>query len=31
MANKRVPPKEIGITGYSGKRKSERISALRNH
>jgi Rho termination factor-like protein len=23
--------KEIGITGYSGKRKSELISALRNH
>jgi hypothetical protein len=23
--------KELGITGYSGKRKSELISALRNH
>ena len=23
--------KEIGITGYSGKKKSELISALRNH
>ncbi len=23
--------KEIGITGYSGKRKAELISALRNH
>ncbi len=23
--------KEIGLTGYSGKRKSELISALRNH
>lgn len=23
--------KEIGITGYSGKRKSELVSALRNH
>jgi putative protein kinase ArgK-like GTPase of G3E family len=23
--------KELGITGYSGKRKSELISTLRNH
>ena len=27
----RARAKELGLTGYSGKRKSELISALRNH
>ena len=27
----RASAKELGLTGYSGKRKSELISALRNH
>ena len=31
VAQLRKRAKEIGITGYSGKRKAELISALRNH
>jgi hypothetical protein len=31
VAQLRAKAKQIGITGYSGKRKSELISALRNH
>ncbi|GMA27754.1 DUF7218 family protein [Arenivirga flava] len=31
VADLRARAKELGLTGYSGKRKSELISALRNH
>lgn len=31
VAELRTRAKEIGLTGYSGKRKAELISALRNH
>jgi len=31
VADLRKRAKEIGLTGYSGKRKGELISALRNH
>lgn len=31
VADLRARAKELGLTGYSGKRKGELISALRNH
>ncbi len=31
VADLRARAKELGLTGYSGKRKSELISAVRNH